>query len=224
MNILDNELVRLYFGCGRRDDKFCADKECNVHQETWALRFLTAMQEQIKKGEKYLGISSNGQIEIHEQKVEDECYLFHPYALRLPSRFQPTEKKECECVPVKHGANCWHWNDPTQKMGHWAEFCEHHSKPSECRYCSEPGFCKEPCGCKCHRTPSDACFKCSDCGAEGLSHYRWTCEHQNGKCKPKSEAVEEKIKEILDYIASQMVWDIPRMGTWLRELVRIARQ
>lgn len=89
MTLLDNELVRKYFcrGLGHFDHMF----------DSWAAqRILEAMQQPIRKGERYLGYFFN----TEEWKVDDAPQNnndpFHPAMLRLPDAFQKQEKK-CGC-------------------------------------------------------------------------------------------------------------------------------
>lgn len=78
MNILDNELVRKYFYEG--DHYLMTD------------RILEAMQQPIKKGDKYLNLFISG--EILEHVSEYAFPAFHSWALRLPDRFQPKDEVE----------------------------------------------------------------------------------------------------------------------------------
>lgn len=87
MSILDNELVREYFGqwTDRKNSR-----ETQFYEQM-SLRVIEAMQQPIKKGDKYLSLIVPGTVSEQVAEVgtlED----FHPYALRLPDRFQ---KKEC---------------------------------------------------------------------------------------------------------------------------------
>lgn len=118
-SILDNKLVQYYFG----------DKVSNVELRpaftAWLV--LLAMQEDIMRGEKYIQIGGFGDVKEHESAGEI-FGDFHPHYLRLPSRFQPTEKKDC--IIQVHGKNCWHWDDESRNLGHWAEFCPSVPKPT----------------------------------------------------------------------------------------------
>lgn len=86
--ILDNELVRKYFGCKDSKTHLCfSSDDCHMSYD-----ILRAMQEPIGKGERYLFLAEDQWLEN-----DSGCYRgFHPKELRLPDRFQPQEKKECE--------------------------------------------------------------------------------------------------------------------------------
>lgn len=119
MDILNNTLVRKYFRC--REHTWLFSTECfNCSDSAMSYRVISAMQEPIKKGEKYLfWISSCHGLGAkipesyfeewtcgEEQKrigvgyIEDNFDSYHPQALRLPDRFQKRECPEritCEC-------------------------------------------------------------------------------------------------------------------------------
>lgn len=90
-NILDNKLVRKYF----------YPSDCSTFQA--AYNVLIALQQPIRKGERYLTTHDNGGT-WKEQTITgapaDEP--FHPYLLRLPDAFQKQEKKECHHRIWKH--------------------------------------------------------------------------------------------------------------------------
>lgn len=75
MSILDNELVRKYFG-------------------SFAKPVLDAMQQPIRKGERILVIRSHDGSIMEDVAIRD-CDYMHPFDLRLPDEFQ---KKECDCL------------------------------------------------------------------------------------------------------------------------------
>lgn len=86
-SILDNELVKKYFGCKAWGG--CPDDE----DEHIALRVILAMQEPIKKGDKYLDIQPRGVIEqgVFSELIwkDMDCKnAWHPHKLRLPSWFK----------------------------------------------------------------------------------------------------------------------------------------
>lgn len=92
MSLLENELVKKYFGDQPGDitGDYCI----------MAYRVLAAMQEPIKKGERYLAFLSNDLIREYtaDCNVAGGVLLGH---LRLPSRFQTPEKcehKEQKCM------------------------------------------------------------------------------------------------------------------------------
>ena len=99
MNLLENELIKKYFGCYKKDCQNRGDEEmaCNV---------LHAMQEPIKKGDKFL---FNERVDIWTEQTENcEDNYFHPFRLRLPDAFQ--EKKE-ESLPC----GCHKTPDPVEE-------------------------------------------------------------------------------------------------------------
>lgn len=98
MNILDNERVRKYFGCG------CETAGCLHPHEA----ILKSMQEPINKGEKFLWFNSTTWTLENNSSNTTAEHLFHPYALRLPDQFQPGAGKECECTELrKSTCRCW---------------------------------------------------------------------------------------------------------------------
>lgn len=113
MSILDNERVRKYFQCDRGHcPKWHKDQIEPDYLECMALRVLQAMEEPIKKGEKYLDLSNAdyreknhlGQLPamIADGDLEETHFGF----LRLPDRFQPLPEGEKEdgffCPSCEH--------------------------------------------------------------------------------------------------------------------------
>jgi len=94
-SLLENELVKKYFGegpCLGEPNVFqgnCKHKNCT------ALRILKAQCEPIKKGEKFLTAGCSMKISECEGDVtvQQVAGLFHPYWLKLPSQHQP--HREC---------------------------------------------------------------------------------------------------------------------------------
>lgn len=92
MNLLDNELVR----GGNVDIR---ENELVKWHFKNADEILTAQQQPIKKGERYLHIACHGAIDVNGTTVSDPEIAeldfggFHPTFLRLPDRFQ---KQECD--------------------------------------------------------------------------------------------------------------------------------
>lgn len=83
-SMLDNELVQKYFACKDHGQ---------FRHECIANRVLIAMQQPIRKGERYLNLMPNGNIEeglfsgmIWKDASCEQSY--HPHFLRLPSAFQ----------------------------------------------------------------------------------------------------------------------------------------
>lgn len=89
-SLLDNELVRKYFGCRA----VCTEAHfINVgydeHEWCMSSRILESMQQPIKKGDRYLLANFDGS--VSEEIGGGLTDYFHAYCLRLPSQFQ-TEK------------------------------------------------------------------------------------------------------------------------------------
>lgn len=107
MNILDNDLVKKYFGCGESEHPIY--HQCN-EPRTLALAIIKAMQEPIRKGDKYLtnsaitDIHRYGDFDREMTALDDIQYPFHPFHLRLPDQFQTAGKKECACL--EHHCYC----------------------------------------------------------------------------------------------------------------------
>jgi len=90
MNILENELIRKYFGWSM------GPTSVELDDMRIAYFVLAAMQEPIKKGDRYLSIDQYGNVTESSQSSETGWADYHPSALRLPQRFQTPEKKECD--------------------------------------------------------------------------------------------------------------------------------
>ena len=97
MTLLDNELVRKYFGCQDCQEGNSEHVEKLCH-EGMALKILRAMQEPIKKGERYLLIDSEivGDMVANSNSLD---HIRHLGVLRLPGRFQKhkTASQKCGC-------------------------------------------------------------------------------------------------------------------------------
>src|SRR6185436_16728548 len=100
MRLLKSELVKKYFGYAVDGGLGCA--EVYPLKADIALRVLEAMEQPIKKGEKYLMVQQQTLDPLNV--TEYECIgdnfkgsTFHPIALRLPDRFQEQPPaKGCE--------------------------------------------------------------------------------------------------------------------------------
>lgn len=137
--LLSHPLVLKYFGCG------CAPLEPEWPKHTgscysWRARaVIEAMQEQIKKGERYLWVPAEVEprIEIAGNLNYDITERFHPYFLRLPSRFQsPASEKEC----CEYHSDRWR-NDTT--VGEVIPWCGEHKTTApipKCR-CAMQDIC-----------------------------------------------------------------------------------
>jgi hypothetical protein len=88
MNILDNELVRKYFGCQHKANG--RNLICDCVAGDAPQKILEAMQQPIRKGEYILQIMPSG--EIHDKNAWVDYDGLHLDLLRLPDRFQ---KKKC---------------------------------------------------------------------------------------------------------------------------------
>ena len=191
MKILDNELVRRYFGDEDTDNP-CTP--CGI-----ALYVLTAMEEEIKVGEKCLALTYGipGSVQWQEATMTQELLIgwYHPFYLRLPEKFQ---KKECE----------WGMTCPACKgvMTH-QKICEHGGDKAECDSAKRGDPFKpqpapesiNPKNCDCGRAAwQDHSERCS-CLKPEAERCGFCEEHKNCLCccgglthKP-SARVEEKI-------------------------------
>ncbi len=189
MNLLDNDLVRRYFGCQHAEGSICdcvaGDMPCKI---------LTAMQEPIRKGERYLKWDSEFEwVNRCNNFVEElEKPGFHPYALRLPDRFQKREEKVFCSTRLVVGHD---------KCGACGEEIERQTRHIQL----EPKPQAEEC----------SCFNRWD---QMMGEHRPSCP----EFKPK-DAVEEKIKEIVHEFKWSGT-PIARKYDALRELVELARK
>src|ERR1700680_3587306 len=88
VDLLNDPLIRKYFG----DIPNCKPSE---YPMAVAYRVLLAMQEPIRKGERYLYIDSLNGLIVQEKMLKGEVVgipAFHPFYLRLPAAHQ---KREC---------------------------------------------------------------------------------------------------------------------------------
>ena len=161
---LQNEPIRKYFSPDDDPDVKCCcviGSKCRYHSETLAYNILTAMQETIKKGDKFLSLDSFGSASVitHTGSLPD--VPFHPFALRLPDRFQGTEKKAC------NNSSC----------------AVHHPKP-KLTLCSDTGCgChgySDRCGCCCHKPAP----------VEGVERVMGINETVSGPVQPSERRVE----------------------------------
>ena len=91
-HLLDNELVQRYFS-GKDDN---SDPLGSIDRRAYLV--LQAMQEPIRKLERYLKVNDDGGscYETNTTAQSDGIDGFHPYQLRLPDRFQERREK-CKC-------------------------------------------------------------------------------------------------------------------------------
>lgn len=108
MSILDNELVKKYFECERG----CVCKWRGIGDHM-CRKIVIAMQQPIKKGERYLGLDMDGA--VCERNIYPSSENLHPFSLRLPDQFQPkvtaegTETKEmryCKHIVISGCSEC----------------------------------------------------------------------------------------------------------------------
>lgn len=132
MGILENELVWKYFGTKHTG----CPEGCNYdHFDASSKRVLDAMQQPIRKGERYLNCHAPNDRWAELVSYED-ITNYHPYHLRLPDAHQKQECKYCG-APLGLGRN--------------EEDCVSKPTPSP-----------EKCKCTCHKVPLD--FKHDCCG------------------------------------------------------------
>lgn len=144
-DILENELVKKYFGCKQPcPDGYHPGTCLSIESE----RVLRAMQEEIKLGERYIYSDDGGKrwqevISQHVQFVSE----FHPFILLLPSRFlrrnkiMPTgiykrSKTEQDRFweKVNKTANCWIWTGSCGTNWGYGEFWANNKKMLAHRY------------------------------------------------------------------------------------------
>ena len=204
MNVLDNELVRKYFGCQHKANG--RNLLCDCVAGDAPQKILDAMQQPIREGERYLylGYTLNFQEQTSKSDWDTQ---FHPLSWRLPDRFQ---KKEHAAVPPHLSENCMpecrYWVvKSAEKLQPAPEpkKCDHDdfNKGDHCTIC-KPGFVL---------SKTMPCVYCKS----GVTH----CGRP---CKP-SDAVETKIQDIA-IGAAEGYLSVAQMDTALRELVRLARE
>lgn len=99
-NILDNPLIRKYFGNETPGGIIhCDDPKTFQYQDWIAGNVLRSMQEPIRPGEKFL-CGTSGMWRETENRSGFCASEFHPFSLRLPPSFQ---KKECGPGVVRNG-------------------------------------------------------------------------------------------------------------------------
>lgn len=98
-DLLDNELVRKYFGCGPLT-ACCGNLDGGMPVEHMSYRILRAMQQPIKKGERYLvGTHQDTDMWGVVEKTWEGTDIrgWHTAYLRLPDRFQKQENPTHVC-------------------------------------------------------------------------------------------------------------------------------
>lgn len=204
MNLLDNELVRKYFGCECEGPH--SYKKMGSCSLIMSGHIIQAMQQPIRKGEKYLDLNYSKVVVAQSGFLSESMVLsnWHPSVLRLPDTFQ---KQECKCQCHMTACGCCvteGHNQPTpspEKCPH-ADIGHFHGDISNPSACPEAKPKDEPEKCKCNP---------------------WMGKHAED-CKPK-DAVEEKIKRIAE-TTYPMSFDLSareRISDELRDLVRLAK-
>lgn len=215
-SLLDNELVYYYFH--RNHGPADHNEICR-----WELayRIVDAMQQPIRKGERYLYINHFDSIVVesyvgHPEFVSDIPKTFHPHYLRLPDTFQ---KKACF-----HNSGSMGIEHPCPECGEtlcWnLDLSGKPSKPT-------PSPEKENYGCcdGCWKYPSKHDCTCHKLKAEKCEYQECFCSdypspHSSHPTKPK-DAVEEKIHWIKEYSQPDVKGVVDVM---CRDLVRLARE
>lgn len=176
MSILDNHLIKTFFGSGihaGNPDVSCVYlSPCS--RSCMALRILKAMEEPIMKGDLFIW-TKDFSIRIATQTYDGESAFFvdnadrlHPYCLRLPDKFQERKKgcdhrayeKRCTLCPYVEIKTDWINLKPTPE-------------PEKCVFCGE-NLHHRPCKPK---DPVDEkivehYLQCSILGCEKCIHYR----------------------------------------------------
>ena len=179
MNFIENELMRKYFACEQEHKGVVAFEDCCVSRNV-----LTAMQEPIGIGERYLntGGTSDSWLELTANSKFGSGY--HPYQLRLPDRWQNVTcdhdqyKKVC--------CNCGEICDVERKL---------QTAPKSKLVCAcypLSGLHMEPCSCHCHKPePEEKECRHSHCVAYGYcsGHHKpellCNCNQGLGQSHPK---------------------------------------
>lgn len=99
-DLLSHPLVKRYFNGSSFNFQPIMD------QAAMALAILKSMQEPIRKGERYLFCSIDFPGQWVEQTQTEDIDEFHPFKLRLPSRFQEQAKKENHLIYEDGKAIC----------------------------------------------------------------------------------------------------------------------
>lgn len=204
MSILDNELVKKYFGCphDRNHHDDCAPG-CNA-QEEYAFRILKAMEAPVREGERVL--YWHGSAVREETTLTDYTGNSPRLFLRLPDQFQPSREKCCEY----NKGNC------VMRPGGFVEICRDCLKSTTdkpdpvCKHEGLKRFCGEAIYCElCKVDIAKEMAKCT----KGIPHA--------GACSTKPDPVEEKILSLyksLDELTERQCLDS------LHKLVELVRE
>lgn len=202
MNLLDNPLVRKYFGRGSYEEYSPEGYPRSVEWISYAV--LRAMQEPVKEGELYLAIGEYGKVTGPIAFTSSDNWKFHCQWLRLPDRFQPSfecplhgldrDESLCTCKPAP---------DPEAKgpCPGWSR-----SAPEKCDFSMGQD-------CLVHK-PSSAVEKCKH-----GSQIPYCLPCSMGSTPQDKDAVEEKIRKIVDVLP-----DVRNLEYHLRALVKLARE
>lgn len=213
-SLLDNELIRKYFGlqnCEHAQQNNACCSGC------FAKAVLAAMQQPIRKGEYILQIMPNG--EIHDKNAFMDHAELHLDLLRLPDAHQ---KQKCQFCATYKIHSCE--NQPTPSP----------EKLQSCKGHYDQVFCNDP---KCGRrdekgfhyatgdprnkfVPTEEPEK-----RPGVMDYEAMQDALANIRKPKDAAVEEKINKLSKWFQTKMTssyhWELAEI---LRDLVRLVRE
>lgn len=103
MNLLENPLILKYFGCPPEHNHYHQEtvQRC---KESLAFKILTAMQEPVKKGDRYIVTHDDGNTWSEDKRANeflptDYDGYWHPNVLRLPDSFQRKDCEDCGTLP-----------------------------------------------------------------------------------------------------------------------------
>lgn len=208
-DLLSHPLILKYFGCRAVcTEAHFVNMGYDEHERCMSYRILTAMQESIKDGEKFLlcYFDEKGEKEIYIDEQEAPADISRGdfkarFIIRLPSRFQPPpeaeEKKCCE----------WQKYLKMKADGSIAKLCQYHFD-----YLS--GLDPKP-----PAPPAKEAEKCF-CGGSDQEGHIPTEGHTTHHPTP-DQAVEEKVRFLEGHFAGQdRFWILKQ----LFELVNLARR
>lgn len=252
MDIIDNALIRKYFG---REDKESPNTPAGI-----AYDVLMAMQEPIRKGERILLIDSPRLEAVSESIMNYAINGFHPWYVRLPSRFQAAV---CQCgchdcgLPRKKGYSCCDRATQPPPCNNYVpeygvnRFCvnchkaesDHTPEPMKFE-CPLHGLDRDESLCTCEREPEcsginsdgklcpkhkpasqEKCY-CRKFNVKGTYKYHSPedCSSEPIVSKP-GDAAEEQIKKLTQYFLGDYISSCHyQLAEILRELARMVRE
>lgn len=193
-SLLDNELVKKYFGydncLGLGGSGKCTHPNC------MALRILKSQQQPIRKGERYLFWHKDKVTEMVWEDFMATIEESHAEHLRLPDAFQPQNQKQ---EPITKNCAC----------GEFRFWSTIHRVDGPCYQIDKPTPSPEKCECSpaCNHGYSE---HCNCCGA---------LDKPKDAVPPFSREVEAKIDSIVMNWSKQ-----DNLIKELRDLVRLARE